>query len=1053
MRFFVYVVFISAAMFTFCACSNSPISQQITAENNFIKNSGFEEGDTVPNLWEKLIPEGGGNPELNWETAPERSSKCVSITLPKSGVGAWKQAVHLDPDGYYKLSGSIFTSNIQGKGTGAALLLPQFRWMQPIAAPMNSDWKKVETEFLNAGFTDLELLCCLGAYGMNSGVAKFDDIVISSLVDPAQDPTKTLPLKLGQYQLRYNNVRGYVTSLKLPQDRPDCPEFLGSYPTLPYLDPTRDHFLGDIAFDIKNQDQWSHFSTAETDCSHKISANANKLAITHSYPQEGLTLQSSISIGSSPDKLIWEIQFVNNSSKQVELGSVDLPLPWNDNYCLFDPHNKASQKLLYTRRVAEHKHIGGMSSYVLACPMDGSAPMILIHPADTQSEFEFTYHEPDTIRSQRRDPNRWIHGAWPGLTRLCLLSKSVMDRNNWTPWLNEHRSKTIEPGGQLTFRLGVDVIQKRDDVAATLSESGLLGLRVIPGMALPKNWTAAVIVEGGTSPFTVNGAASWNATTVSEEKNQHLITIQFDSEGEHTVEIIDKNGVSGRLFMFGLPDINELMTRRSRFILKQQYYTNPGSPLNGGIMCYNNRAASVLADPNDMWGSGGYEGGVTDAMFIALKNVSIPDKEEIGMLETYIHNWLLGKIQDPQDYGVAWTVSRPNRKERGYNYIHVLNLYDAMARGAALWTDLFQNNADHYLDLWMKTFNAFRSRGVRFQDLGLMGRGNVTFMPALMRRFNREDDAQLIEKEIQYWAKYWSEDPPYPFGSELFFDNTGYESVFFYRDYAGYRDLAQQALDVTLAGRGRASCWFWNDSDQRWWDAVRTSPTYKSFTDFGENCHHYMTGLNGYALLEAYDRHYNQEEPGPAGYSGILNSWARVTSDGFAGMCYCPDPASDNYGLNQFTGDVGLGLWGNLKAARCYAVKDPIIGWTGYGAKITVTDNAGNPDFTLEPFPGMNHRIRIPQISLAADADGLSFQSLATRQNLKEIRFTVTNESAYPCEGYVTLSGLPAGAYRFTEGKPANVDSEFQIEPDKNWAVNLKLKAGKNHGIVLVRAD
>lgn len=700
----------------------------------------------------------------------------------------------------------------------------------------------------------------------------------------------------------------------------------------------------------------------------------------------------------------------------MTIGSVDLPLPWNNNYCLFDPHDKASQKLLYTRRVAEHKSIEGLSSYVLACPMDGTPPMLMLMPMDAATSIEFTYHEPDTIRDQRRGPGRFIHGAWPGLTRICLASKGVIERQKWDDWRHPHTEFTLAPGATRTFQFAMTWIDRRDAVEPAQAAFGRIGLRLIPGPAFPIDQRAMMIAFGAKAPVTLDGALDVEVDERAGSSEAVVLTFRIETEGETTVELRDAAGKSARAILYGLKGIDSLMASRSRFILEKQAYAKPGDPLNGAILCYDNRAGNVLADANDMWGSGGYEGGVTDAMFLAMKNVTMPDRTQLEFLEKYIEKWLIGGIQDPVDFGVAWMVSRPDRKERGYNYIHVLNLYEAMVESADIWPKLVRYPASHYIDLWLKTFRAFRHERVRFQDLGLMGRGNITFMPTILRRFGLESDAADVESEIRRWAGYWCEEPPFPFGSELFFDNTGYESVFFYRDYGKTSaGLSEQILRVTEAGRGQGPCWFWNDSDQRWWDAVRTRPQYESFTDFGENCHHYMTGLNGWMLLEAYDRGYLRDEPMPSGLSGIFNAWARVMDDGFAGMCFCPDPSSDNYGLNQFTGDVGLGLWGNLKAARCYLGTVPIAGRIAMGASL-------DGDW-LVPYPGFDHRVRLLDAGYRIDSHGPAIERIRIpSEGILEMRLIVPDVS--DCKSRVVISGVTVPEIRLVRTPEGQTGSQ-----------------------------
>ncbi|HPQ41572.1 MAG TPA: DUF5695 domain-containing protein, partial [bacterium] len=819
----------------------------------------------------------GGSPagEHDYAFDPGTRDHSVYVALNSPGASGWRQEITLDPDSHWIMSCRVKTEDIAGRGLGATLFFPVFRYMQPPSLISAPDWTFISKELVNAGFTTMDLTCTLGAYGGNTGKAWFDDVTLVKQIDPARDPGTTAALTWGGFEVRYNTERGYLTSLRIA-DIPG-PEFLGSYPTLPYLDHDRDHFLGDVALDIRQGEQWRRVTTADEIAGHAVTVMENGLEAVHTFPEESPAPVIRTAWEWTGDHLAYRVTLENRSPSPVTVGSVDLPLPWSTNYCLFNPHDKASQELLYTRRVAEHKHIGGVSSYIVVSPMDGSAPHLLVTPGDAESGIEFTCHAPDTIRNRQRDSGHWIHGAWPGLTRIFFRSQGAVARNGWDGWFLDHTSLDLPPGESRTFTLNLQVLGRRADLPEYQARSGGLGCRLIPGPALPVGETLTALVYGGSPPFTVSGSAVSDAETAETNAGDtHRVTFRLTAPGEQTVTLTSAGGVSATMVLMGLDPVDAMLERRTDFIAERQLYTAGEGPLSGGILCWNNRAGAVLAEPEDMWGSGGYEGGITDAQFMALKNLTRPDPGEIRILETYIHDWLPGGIQDPETFGVAWTVARPNRTERGYNYIHVLNLYDAMARTAAVWPGLCEHDAAHYLDLWFKTFQAFNSRGVRFRDLGLMGRGNIVHMPSLFRRFGREMEATQIESEIAQWVEYWVQPPAYPYGSELFFDNTGYETVALYCDYdlqhnpaltedqiALRRRLVTQTIAVTEAGRGRAPDWFWCDSDQRWWDAVRTAPSYDSFTDFGENCHHYMTGLNGYMLLELYDRGYNRDEPVP----------------------------------------------------------------------------------------------------------------------------------------------------------------------------------------------
>ncbi len=1039
-----YLVILVTCVFS--ACRPSGGDETVFTGENLVQNPSFETGEDAPGNWEKLTFRNSPEPEYSWDFDPQRHGKVAGLEFTQTGAAGLRQELHLEPDGQYHLTAQVRTGNIEGRGQGASVFFPGYRWMQPPSLKKADEWTTLEADIVNAGFTKLDIMCAMGLNGGNTGYVRFDDLSLRKMVDPAQDPRKTRELDFGAFKLRINRDRGTITSLRPGAAYPDAPEFLGSYPTLPYLNEAKDHFLGDIAMDVRVAGAWKTVTTADTGITRDISINKSSLEITSTFPEMPEAPEVTTTWQRDGDGMIWSIELSNTSTAPLTIGTLEFPLPWNDNYCLFDPHDKASQKLLYTRRVAEHKHIGGLASYVLACPMDGTPPMLVVSPGDRQSPFEFTYHAVDSIRNQRRDPNRWIHGAWPGLTRICFHSAGVIEKQDWTPWLadhgrNSHTKLTITPGESRKYTVRFQWIDTRKSLPAQLGETGLLGVRLIPGPAAPAGQPVTAIVTGAKPPLTVEGADHWEERVLPS--GVAAVTFTVNKEGKLPITLTDSTGAEAVVYFASLAPVDELMVRRSQFILNKQVQRVEDTLLTGAILCYDNRQKNVLAVTDDMWGSGGYEGGVTDAQFMAMKNRDIPDRDEIAYLETYIHDWLIGGIQDPTHYGVAWMVAAPGRIERGYNYIHVLNLYDAMIRTAATWPSLFTHDAGHYLDLWWNTFAAFNKQQVRFRDLGLMGRGNMTFMPELFRRYGQEDRAVQIEQEIRQWAEYWAKDPAYPYGSELFFDNTGYETVVLYCDYVGKKALAKQTVEVTLAGRGRAPSWFWNDSDQRWWDAVRTAPQYYSFTDFGENCHHYMTGLNGYMLLEAYDAGYLRDEPMPPGLSGIFTSWTRVDPDGFAGMCYCPDPSSDNYGLNQFTGDVGLGLWGNLMAARCVVVTDPLAGLTAHGGTLIDTEK---PGITVNPYPGMDHRIRLPEHNLEVDLTGPAITEFHRDGTTGELTIQMTNRAEYPCAGRLVITGLAPGQYILKKGDDPEVPMTVSNDP---WVQTRAFAAGESLGVVV----
>ncbi|MBN1296749.1 hypothetical protein JXA80_08200, partial [bacterium] len=364
-------------------CAQAPDADTETGTHtrrNIVRNGDMEQpGDNAPVDWEAFSFGGSPAGAHAYDFDPGTRSHSISVSLDSPGAAGWRQPITLEPDSHWMMSCRVKTEDVKGRGLGATLFFPVFRYMKPPSTASAAEWTWISSELVNAGFTEMDLTCTLGAYGGNTGRAWFDDVVIVKQMDPAHDPDLTEEMIWGPFAVRYQKERGYITSLRLTSSPvSESLEFLGSYPTLPHLDPKRDHFLGDLAVDVQRDGDWQRMTTADSSAHHVVSKLTDGLNIHHTFPNDPLSPEISTAWSWTGSHLALQITLTNRTPDPMTIGAVDLPLPWNTNYCLFNPHDKNSQRLLYTRRVAEHKHIGGVSSYVVVSPMDGSAPHLLV---------------------------------------------------------------------------------------------------------------------------------------------------------------------------------------------------------------------------------------------------------------------------------------------------------------------------------------------------------------------------------------------------------------------------------------------------------------------------------------------------------------------------------------------------------------------------------------------------------------------------------------------------------------------------------------------------
>ena len=212
-----------------------------------------------------------------------------------------------------------------------------------------------------------------------------------------------------------------------------------------------------------------------------------------------------------------------------------------------------------------------------------------------------------------------------------------------------------------------------------------------------------------------------------------------------------------------------------------------------------------------------------------------------------------------------------------------------------------------------------------------------------------------------------------------------------------------------------------------------------------------MTGLNGYMLLDLYDRGYNRDDALPIGFSGMLTHLGRITDTGFAGMCFCPDPSSDNFGLNQFTGDVGLGLWGGLLGLRAYVLEskdgEPVV----LGGKLTGTAAAG---VSLTPWAGNDHRVRwMAEKPVFFDVEGQVIRSITRKEGGNRWIIKLENNSKVSSRSRLSIAGLEPGTWSVSHriNKGSELESNRKEITEDEFVLERKLRPGTKVELILAR--
>jgi len=576
--------------------------------------------------------------------------------------------------------------------------------------------------------------------------------------------------------------------------------------------------------------------------------------------------------------------------------------------------------------------------------------------------------------------------------------------------------------------------------------------------------------------------------------------------------------------------LETLIKKRAAFIAKKQQVRGTDKWFEGLFSLWDMRE-KVLRNPDNTGGlhpymvGGSDDPGLCKAPYIAAKNVHFPDLGEIAAVEYYIERFLWGGLQredteEPFPYAIYgcdnWYELRRSdigygsgglgkeRMWRTFDYTHIIGLYHNMYRVAKFYPDMTKYlDKDGYLDRAFKTARAFFTvpYSIKMGDMWsfhgwcdwayTQGNFHELYIPMLIDDLyaeGRRKEADWLKGEWEKKAKFFVYDSPFPFGSEMKFDTTAFEST---------HAIAKWGLEHDL----RADQNLWQDKNSgRWYShpAVRkqdfrgfmeretaaniaargwVEPSYwqlgSDFRQFGCSNYmlSYMTQMGGWSILD-YALYYARqpEKYMRLGYASFLGSWALMNTgdaksnygfwypgkenDGATAWAFEPMKVASAWGGGPMTrgawrydGEIDSGYQGAIRSAACVLVNDPIFGLVAYGGDIKVSGGT----ITVIPKDGLRQRFHMlnvyPKLHMEVDRDGfVSIKATTSRGRLTGLSFVLENRWKKPHETELSISGLPSGSYRVAVGK---VRSVVKVGAGKRVSLRLPIGAGPMYDVAI----
>lgn len=741
--------------------------------------------------------------------------------------------------------------------------------------------------------------------------------------------------------------------------------------------------------------------------------------------------------------LDWQIDVVNSGDLPVQLGDVALPFAFNTRYA-------RDTETTYTRRVVRHDHVAGHGSFFSFTRPNGVGPFLVLTPANSHTAPEYFQRDFTREASGWEGPfTVWLHS---------LATGSEIDGD----WRMPHTSRSLDPGETVTFAFRFDWAADHEGIRDVVARNGGVDAVVAPGMVVPQDLPARVALRSADPILTIEAEHPDTTTMTSrgDRGDYRLLDVEFRRTGENALVVHQAGGKRTRLEFFSTHPLEELIRSRAAFLARHQQYR--GDRWYDGLFGNWDMRTASMTTPDEPHGlpphcvGGSDDPTICKAPALAEKNRVYPIASEIAAIEYYVEHFLVGKLQRRQDeyphpmgvYGSDnWYENRNaegpenftgghgrERMWRTFDYTHLIQLYLAMHRialdnpGLVAYTD-----ADGYLDLAFRTAKAFYTvpysifmSGWDFRGYSdwAYKQGNFHEMkiPELIESLEHRGWPERAHEIRRHWGtkvKFMVYDHPYPFGSEMWFDSTAFEST---------HAVARYGLehDVPADERG----WFDKNAIAPGVGAWRSHPAVSAsdFMGFAESqaianmaargviepawyrlgsdirqggssnyAMSYMTPLGGAALLD-YAVRFADDPATPlrAGFAGQLACfalvhtgadypwWADPGNAGALAWAFNPSKADRAWigetigrGVWPFDGENDSGLSGAMRGARTVLYDDPVLGLVAYGG--IVEDSEGG--FTVIPRDGVRQRVDIVAL-------GVRLHIEIDRDHIRSVRFT-----------------------------------------------------------------
>ena len=490
----------------------------------------------------------------------------------------------------------------------------------------------------------------------------------------------------------------------------------------------------------------------------------------------------------------------NTANVSIEIGSLGFPAEFNSIFTLREPTEMQSLCSL------SDPYIGLDAGQIRVTPVKGTGKALVVTPLNgTRSQFEAYRDLVETSYEETGYGSQTFEGfyEWQVLTQAWAENEWA----NQEPW-NSPSSVTLKPGESLQSGVRFSIVEGVRSYDNTVRGIGVPVAKSVPGYILPRDLPAQLWLESDSAVVTTAVTPKGALTVESVGDDQYTVTPSESAWGRTRLTVEYEDGKVQTIHYYITKPTTEVLTDLGNFLTTEAWFNDSSDPFgrSPSVMTYDNEAGKIVDQDPRTWVAGLSDEGGTGAYVAAMiKQVLQPDAEEISKLEQFVDNVLWGQIQK-DDYSVrksiffyepsavpdytydngidwtswtSWNQEQTNAVDRAYNYVHVAAAYWSLYRVARTYPELLGREWEWYLDQAQQTVMRITGDDIWYSDVGLMGETIFGEILADLQREEKRAMAQDVEDAMRVRAELW-DSQEIPYGSEMAWDSTGQEGVFYW---------------------------------------------------------------------------------------------------------------------------------------------------------------------------------------------------------------------------------------------------------------------------------